>query len=546
MVDSGSLPGPTATSPTRVGGGSSIYVMNGIRAFGNPNHGAFKMNPEIFGFKDRKTNSVRQFKATEVEKADWIVTGPDMYQLRVTLNSDKKHEILRFDGFKAADFAGLNAHFEENFDLPIHKRKFTHRGWHWGEYSVHGDAFRFEIDGKPCLDLNASEIAQVAQPAKTDLTLEVVPDDPTGDAVEDQLLEVRFYMPPKGVADETEATLAELKQKLLVKSGAPEAGPKEGVCRIGNINIIVPGPRGRYEIDVSRKAFKMHGKSYDYTIQYSNIARMFLVERPNSPHMHFVVSLEQPLRQGQTSYPYIVFQFEKDEQDEVDVNINDDEVGKLSTQVGQTKVEIDKHMEGNLYEILVGLFQVMKGARAIVSDGFQNFNGDSAITATHRASSGHLYPLKKGFLYLIKPVMFVKYDEIVSAEFSRIGASSTNRYFSFSVSIRGGLSYEFTSIDRNEHKALVEWMNSKGIRIKNPQTEEATGRRSTIADADLPESEEEDEDFDEEEDEDFSGGSGGEANSSSDSEESDEDGKDGDNKQEKRGKKRKISKPDEN
>eukprot|EP00920_Eleutheroschizon_duboscqi_P003974 GHVT01009274.1.p2 GENE.GHVT01009274.1~~GHVT01009274.1.p2 ORF type:complete len:178 (-),score=29.20 GHVT01009274.1:76-609(-) len=165
---------------------------------------------------------------------------------------------------------------------------------------------------------------------------------------------------------------------------------------------------------------------------------------------------------------------------------------------------------------------------------------EHAITATHRASSGHLYPLKKGFLYLIKPVMFVKYDEIVSAEFSRIGASSTNRYFSFSVSIRGGLSYEFTSIDRNEHKALVEWMNSKGIRIKNPQTEEATGRRSTIADADLPESEEEDEDFDEEEDEDFSGGSGGEANSSSDSEESDEDGKDGDNKQEKRGKKRKV------
>ncbi|CDJ36708.1 uncharacterized protein EMH_0094160 [Eimeria mitis] len=87
----------------------------------------------------------------------------------------------------------------------------------------------------------------------------------------------------------------------------------------------------------------------------------------------------------------------------------------------------------------------------------------------YRAQSGHLYPLNRSFLFIVKPVIFVRFEDVVSVEFSRTGASTTNRFFAFTVSCRGGVEHEFTSIDRNEYTPLVEFLTQRGIRIKNAE-----------------------------------------------------------------------------
>lgn len=58
----------------------------------------------------------------------------------------------------------------------------------------------------------------------------------------------------------------------------------------------------------------------------SVFCRMFLVPRPNSPHVNFILSLENAMRQGQTSYPFVVMQFDSDAVQSVEVNLEENEL----------------------------------------------------------------------------------------------------------------------------------------------------------------------------------------------------------------------------
>jgi hypothetical protein len=66
---------------------------------------------------------------------------------------------------------------------------------------------------------------------------------------------------------------------------------------------------------------KVHGKTFDYKILYTNISRLFLLPKPDQRHYFFVISLDSPIKQGQTRYPHLVMQFPKEEHIEVSLNL---------------------------------------------------------------------------------------------------------------------------------------------------------------------------------------------------------------------------------
>jgi hypothetical protein len=47
---------------------------------------------------------------------------------------------------------------------------------------------------------------------------------------------------------------------------------------------------------------------YDYKIQYEDISKLFLLEKPDDRYTAFVISLEKPIRQGQQKYQHLVLQ----------------------------------------------------------------------------------------------------------------------------------------------------------------------------------------------------------------------------------------------
>ena len=80
---------------------------------------------------------------------------------------------------------------------------------------------------------------------------------------------------------------------------------------------------GRYEIKVYQTYLFFHGKSYDYKIPLKTITRMFLLPHKDGRHMFFVLHINPPIRQGQTRYPFLVLEFSKDEEIEVELGLTE-------------------------------------------------------------------------------------------------------------------------------------------------------------------------------------------------------------------------------
>ena len=96
--------------------------------------------------------------------------------------------------------------------------------------------------------------------------------------------------------------------------------------------------RGRYNVELHLSFLRLQGQANDFKIQYSSVVRLFLLpkviilfksylrdfylflavngslvicfvpEQSNQPHTFVVISLDPPIRKGQTLYPHIVMQ----------------------------------------------------------------------------------------------------------------------------------------------------------------------------------------------------------------------------------------------
>jgi len=68
---------------------------------------------------------------------------------------------------------------------------------------------------------------------------------------------------------------------------------------------------------------RLRGKTYDYKINYDQVVKLFLLPKPDDAHVLFVIGVDPPLRQGQTRYPFLVISFTREEDMEVELNIEE-------------------------------------------------------------------------------------------------------------------------------------------------------------------------------------------------------------------------------
>ena len=74
--------------------------------------------------------------------------------------------------------------------------------------------------------------------------------------------------------------------------------------------------------------------------------------------------------------------------------------------------------------------------------------GAQCITCSYKASSGLLYPLEWGFIYIHKPPMHTCFHEISFANFAY--GTTTTHSFDFEIETKQGTQYTFSSIEREE------------------------------------------------------------------------------------------------
>merc|ERR1719318_120872 len=109
--------------------------------------------------------------------------------------------------------------------------------------------------------------------------------------------------------------------------------------------------------------------------------------------------------------------------------------------------------------------KAMVNRKITVPGAFMGHSGTPAISCSYKAASGFIYPLERGFMFVYKPPIFVKFDDVQAVNFARSGGS--NRSFDIEIKTRGESIYTFSSIEKDEYSRLYEFLKSKKITVKS-------------------------------------------------------------------------------
>ncbi|EEY62317.1 FACT complex subunit SSRP1, putative [Phytophthora infestans T30-4] len=503
-------------------------------------------------WRSRTTESQKKLLKDDIVTLLWTPVGPKTHHLKVYQKGGK---YVRFTGLKAQDVAQLKSHVEIHFDRELEQEKVAAGGGNWGDMKFEGPNLNFRTANASVMELPLEQISQCALPGKNEVELQFHEDDTVaGD--EETLVEMRLYLPP-GDGEEEVVTAEEFRQEVLEKANIRSVMGKSIVDLDETIGTFLT-PRGRYGVEIYGSFLRMHGKTFDYKIMYSNINRCFLLELPNGINTAFVISLEEPIRQGKQGYPHLVLQLSKNDV-HIDVNMSSEEIKKYNG-------NIHERMSGALPQIVATLFKFIIGKKVYTSGKFKTHSGERAVKCAVKAQSGVLFPLEKSFMFIHKPTTFIRYEEIDYIEFQRYAGqsgSSASRNFDLLVSCKsvGGEAareYIFSAIDRREFPELSQFLTSKKLRIRNLKESHAASAQSGSKKRDFNEyleelgpEEGEIEDDEDEEDSDFGPGdaSGSESSDFSDEELSgkdsdveDEEGEKASKKDKKKKKKKKSHK----
>ncbi|XP_020783995.2 FACT complex subunit SSRP1a [Boleophthalmus pectinirostris] len=413
---------------------------------GSWNDGRLRFSKQNVVYKSSKTGKVDSIAASDLNQAQWrrVCLGHG-----IKLGTSSGH-IYKYDGFKDTDFEKISEFFKANYKVELTEKDMCVKGWNWGTAKFSGPLLSFDINDNPAFEIPLSNVSQCAT-GKNEVTLEFHQTDET----EVSLMEVRFYVPPSQ-SDERQDPVEAFAQNVLSKADVIQA-TGDAVCIFKELQCLTP--RGRYDIRIYPTFLHLHGKTFDYKIPYTTVLRLFLLPHKDQRQMFFVISLDPPIKQGQTRYHFLILLFSKEEDINLTLNMSEEDVER------KFEGKLSKNMSGSLYEMVSRVMKALVNRKITVPGNFQGHSGAQCITCSYKASSGLLYPLERGFIYVHKPPVHLRFEEISCVNFAR--GTTTTRSFDFEIETKQGNQYTFSSIEREEYGKLFDFVNAKKLNIKN-------------------------------------------------------------------------------
>uniref|UniRef100_A0A7N6BYQ9 FACT complex subunit SSRP1 n=1 Tax=Anabas testudineus TaxID=64144 RepID=A0A7N6BYQ9_ANATE len=413
---------------------------------GSWNDGRLRFSKQNVVYKSSKTGKVDSIPAGELNLAQWrrVCLGHG-----IKLGTSTGH-IYKYDGFRDTDFEKISDFFKANYKVELTEKDMCVKGWNWGTAKFSGPLLMFDVNDNTAFEVPLSNVSQCAT-GKNEVTLEFHQNDDT----EVSLMEVRFYVPPSQ-SDERQDPVEAFAQNVLSKADVIQA-TGDAVCIFKELQCLTP--RGRYDIRIYPTFLHLHGKTFDYKIPYTTVLRLFLLPHKDQRQMFFVISLDPPIKQGQTRYHFLILLFSKEENISLTLNMSEDDVER------RFEGKLSKNMSGSLYEMVSRVMKALVNRKITVPGNFQGHSGAQCITCSYKASSGLLYPLERGFIYVHKPPVHLRFEEISCVNFAR--GTTTTRSFDFEIETKQGNQYTFSSIEREEYGKLFDFVNAKKLNIKN-------------------------------------------------------------------------------
>ncbi|XP_031488405.1 FACT complex subunit SSRP1-like isoform X1 [Nymphaea colorata] len=412
-------------------------------------------------------------KAVEVDKSDIVslmwMKVPRAYQLGVRI---KAGLVYKFTGFREQDVNNLTSYMQNKVDITPEEKQLSISGQNWGEVDLNGNMLTFLVGSKQALEVSLADVSQIHLQGKNDVMLEFHLDDTTGANEKDSLMELAFHVPNTNttfVGDETRPPAQVFQEKMMSMADVGASG-EEAVAMFDGVAILTP--RGRYNIELHMSFLRLQGQANDFKIQYSSIVRLFQLPKSNQPHIFVIVTLDPPIRKGQTLYPHIVMQFERDRVIESKLSISED---LLKTKY---KDRLEASHKGLIADVFTQTLRGLSGAKVTRPGKFRSAQDGLAVKSSLKAEDGILYPLEKGFFFLPKPPTLILHDEIEYVEFERHGAGGavmSSHYFDLLVKLKSEQEHQFRNIQRNEYHNLFDFISSKGLKILNLGATQTTG-----------------------------------------------------------------------
>nr|CAD7201283.1 unnamed protein product [Timema douglasi] len=408
--------------------------------------GRLKLTDQHVIFKNTKTGKVDQISASDIDLVNWQrLLGA--YGIRIFLKNGSLH---RFGGLKETEQDKIAKFFTLHYKLDMLEKELSLKGWNWGVAKFNGSVLSFDVGSNTAFEIPLNNVSHCTT-GKNEVTLEFHQNDDAAVG----LMEMRYHIPSSELAGDVDPVDSFHQQVMKQASVINLSG--DSIATFKEIQCLTP--RGRYDIKLFQTFFQLHGKTFDYKIPLSTVLRLFILPHKDSRQMFFVVSLDPPIKQGQTRYHFLVFLFAPEEETTVELPFTDEELKE------KFEGKLKKEMSGPTYEVMGKVMKAVVNRKITVPGGFIGHNGTPAVSCSYKAAAGLLYPLERGFIYVHKPPVHIRFDELASVNFARSGGGT--RSFDFEVETKSGVMHTFSSIEKGEYAKLYDFITAKKLRVKN-------------------------------------------------------------------------------
>jgi structure-specific recognition protein 1 len=285
---------------------------------------------------------------------------------------------------------------------------------------------------------------------------------------DDILCEIRLYIPTRQSenreAEEGEDNniheASKIKEEILKLANIGSIGDE--IAIIPELPLITP--RGKFDLHILKDYLKIHGQTHDYKIPFKGITRIFLLPHVDKIHIAFVLGIEPPIRQGNTSYPFLVFQLKKELVITVNLNLPKDSEERKKILVSPLEGE---SLTGNAYDVIAKLFKAIIGTNIIIPGNFRSSKNNPSIKCSLKANEGFLYPLERGMIFIHKPVVYIKLEDVSYVECVRV-TESVQKSFDLHVHTnKNNEKFQFSGILREEYDSIIKYLALKKIKVKS-------------------------------------------------------------------------------
>jgi len=436
----------------------------GVTCPGQVGRGSLKLNATHIGWQGTavhgKANQL-SLPSSSLVAAEWHRScGQGRCLLRLVIKDDPKG--LCFAGVKPDDMVKVKSHFQSVFKVGIEEQTLATEGWNWGDVNLERNSanqdLRFEVNGKLGFDLPVGHLKQVSTIGKADINVEFQA-DPGAGTNDDVLAEIRFYVPGSGPGF---VTAESLREKLHMRGGV-SAG--EALVRFSD--IMIQAPRGKHDFEIFERYMKIHGKTQSYTVPFSTVDKLHLLpydyREDDESKVSLVLRLTEPLRQGTQQHYYLELQF--------------DSTDRVSDETREAAAKRIKKDASETFKCLGWTLQTLTGIKTTTAPALvfkeKNPQKEYCIRCSYRAAHGKLFFNKHSMMYLHKPVLWVRYDEVESVKIE--AGKMRGRSFDMAFTVKLGdkvVKHEFASMDKAVLRCVLDFLKNTGVQIEDLETVE--------------------------------------------------------------------------